>query len=124
MRHLLMIWQLPQFLLGIIFLLVLRARIIRVIEYRGSCVFFVEGFKGGISLSRFIYLDSSYVNDESSLRHEYGHTIQSRLLGWFYLAVVGLPSIIRASIWNRLNLDSDSYHSGYPEHWADRLGGA
>lgn len=119
-----MIWQLPQFILGIILLLVYRSRVTKVIDYKESIVFFVKDLKGGVSLSRFIYLDTKYEKDALSLKHEYGHFIQSKLLGWFYLVLVGLPSIIRASIYNKLGLDSKSYHNGYPEHWADRLGGA
>jgi len=122
MRHLLIIWQLPQFALGILFLLVLRSKILKIIDHKGSVVFFVRGFKGGISLSRFIYLNPKFEKDPFILDHEYGHFIQSKLLGWLYLLVIGIPSIIRSSIWNRFGLDPKRYHGGYPENWADKLG--
>jgi hypothetical protein len=51
------------------------------------------------------------------------------ILGWLYLPLVGLPSII-GNIWDRLfhkKWSSDRrekwYYSRYPENWADKLGG-
>lgn len=45
--------------------------------------------------------------------HEFGHTIQSRYLGPFYLFVIGIPSVISA-----LTI----YHERMPwERWADKL---
>lgn len=57
--------------------------------------------------------------------HEYGHTIQSLLLGPLYLLLVGIPSItwsflpifVRKRARNRI-----SYFSAYPERWANQLG--
>lgn len=65
--------------------------------------------------------------DERNREHEWGHTRQSRLLGPLYLPVVGVPSSARAVYaffyreltgrkWER-------YYAGYPENWADELGG-
>jgi len=59
--------------------------------------------------------------------HELGHTKQSRLLGPLYLPVVGLPSISRAAyaLVHRevTGKQWTGYYEGYPENWADRLGG-
>jgi hypothetical protein len=94
----------------------------KVIDYKDSVIFFVKGFKGGISLSRYIYLNPRFENNSFILNHEYGHFIQSKLLGWFYLLLIGIPSMVRSVIWNRFGLDPKRYHKGYPENWADRLG--
>lgn len=99
---------------------------IQAIDYKDSKVFFVKDFPGGISLSFMIFLSDIDLIDLSnlrSIRHEYGHTIQSLWLGWFYLIIVGVPSIIRASIWNHYKLEEKKYYEGFPENWADLLGG-
>lgn len=59
------------------------------------------------------------------LSHEYGHTIQSCILGPFYLFVIGIPSFIWAH-GRRFNMNRMSgkyrYSDFYPERWANHLG--
>ena len=60
--------------------------------------------------------------------HEYGHSIQSRWLGPLYLPIVGLPSTLRVGYavaykWIHKRRWS-GYYRGFPERWADELGGA
>lgn len=62
---------------------------------------------------------------ERLLIHEYGHTIQSLLLGPLYLPVIAIPS----ALWcflpccrRKREAEQISYYSFYPEKWADRLG--
>ena len=45
--------------------------------------------------------------------HEYGHTYQSRLLGPLYLPLIGLPSLLSAS------LRPSRHGEVYTERWAD-----
>ncbi|MCB1140566.1 MAG: hypothetical protein KDK23_17540 [Leptospiraceae bacterium] len=45
--------------------------------------------------------------------HEYGHTYQSRLLGPFYLLIIGIPSLLSAS------LRPSRHGAVYTERWAD-----
>lgn len=59
------------------------------------------------------------------LVHEYGHTIQSLILGPFYLIVIGIPS----TLWGFLPFLNEkrkneglSYFSFYTEKWANCLG--
>ena len=82
---------------------------------------YASRMKGGISLGRYIIIrDVMKDYTGATERHELGHAKQSRMLGWFYLLVIGLPSLIWAAWWNR---DRDcSYYSFYTERWADRLG--
>ena len=70
-----------------------------------------------------IFLNDIDLNNLRAIKHEYGHTIQSLCLGWFYLIIVGAPSVIRASIWNHYKLEDKKYYEGFPENWADLLGG-
>lgn len=111
---LLYLWQLPQNLLGLLFLLFLSG------EQRhklGDITFYnCKGFRGGISLGSYIIVGSKW---EKTVKHEYGHCRQSMMLGWLYLIVVGLPSILHAAI---CACRKHSYHDFYVEAWADNLG--
>jgi hypothetical protein len=117
------LWEFPQLFLGYLFYLFLRKKIIMTKKVHDFNVYFVKGFPGGISLSRFIFLNEKDINDTSSLKHEYGHSLQSVYLGWFYLIVIGVPSLTRSLIWKIFKLKDADYYKGYPEKWADDLGG-
>lgn len=130
---LLALWEAPQNALGVVQLAlhvalrhVRRARVERarlMIELsRGSAV----------SLGAFVFFterDNPFVPVGPENRdHEYGHSIQSRWLGPLYLPVVGVPSLARVAyaIAHRTLTGRrwGGYYAGYPERWADRLGGA
>ena len=108
------IWCLPQNLLGLLFLLFIRGE---EKHFLGDISFYYsENFMGGISLGRYIILGDRL---EKSVKHEFGHCIQSRMLGPLYLIVVGLPSLIHAWL---CRCTGHSYYDFWPERWADRLG--
>lgn len=112
---LLYLWQLPQNVLGLLFLLFLRGEE----KHRLGDVsfYYAPSFKGGISLGRYIILG---YKREKSVRHEWGHCLQSRMLGWMYLIVVGLPSLIHAWL---CRCEDHDYYDVWCERWADELGG-
>ncbi len=122
LRYLIFLWELPQLFLGFLFFIFLFHKIKSRLYYKDAFVIFVKGFPGGISLSWIIFLDEKYLQNKNAVRHEYGHTIQSLYLGWFYLFIVGVPSITRAFIWRKFKLESKKYYSGFPESWANKLG--
>lgn len=121
------IWQLPQNLLGLILLKIYKHEK----EYHrlnGRTFYYTTEMPSGISLGNYIIINRK--DREKDMRHEYGHTIQSRWLGWFYLLLIGLPSILWCIIdrlivqrlvgWER----SERIYYNMPwEHWADKLGG-
>lgn len=72
---------------------------------------------GGISLGKYIIISQWF--SEREVKHEYGHCRQSKMLGWFYLIVIGLPSIIWAWLYRG---EKEGYYKFYTEKWADRLG--
>ena len=74
--------------------------------------------QGGISLGDTITLPRSY--SYTTLVHEKGHCLQSMLLGWFYLPIIGLPSILWAS-WHTLTKSKRDYYSFFTERWANKL---
>ena len=74
------------------------------------------------SIGMFIFL--GYPSTDI-LSHEYGHTIQSCILGPFYFPVIGLPSLIwcHAKRFERKRQRGIyRYSDFYPERWANRLG--
>lgn len=94
--------------------------------YRGARVT-RWGLEGSVSLGMFIFLGRSWrEEDVDLLRHEYGHTLQSLLLGPAYLVVVGLPSVLWAGTPGLKRLRRRrgmSYYDFYTERWADAWGG-
>ena len=57
------------------------------------------------------------------LVHEYGHTIQSLILGPLYLIVIGIPSTMWAFLFEKKRKDEQiPYGAFFTEKWANRLG--
>lgn len=79
---------------------------------------------GSVSLGEYIFLCPAHWDNKTVLKHENGHRTQSRMLGWLYLPIIGLPSIIWAGCfeWYRKKYNVP-YHAFYTERWADKLGG-
>jgi hypothetical protein len=82
-----------------------------------------------MSLSTHIFLPfeeltgSNYQMDY--IKHEYGHTKQSHMLGPFYLIVIGAPSFFWAWLGDKYRQKHDvSYYDFYTESWANKLGEA
>lgn len=111
------VWCFPQMLAGLILKIVTRAR-----KAGDHYEYNING--GSISLGAYVFLCPSHWNDETTLKHEKGHTRQSLMLGWLYLLIIGLPSIIWARCfgWYREKYNV-SYYAFYTEKQADKLGG-
>ena len=114
-RVLQFIWQLPQNLLGLLLRAIYHGN---DSKYNDVIVRRSTKMGGGISLGRYIIINQW--STEKTVKHEYGHTLQSKKLGWFYLLLVDLPSILHAAF---CPCKRHSYYDVYPERWADKLGG-
>ncbi len=89
---------------------------------------------GGVSLGMFIFIASERAVRRGVLPekargrivvHEYGHSVQSLILGPLYLPVIGLPSIIWAgapSLCEKRRRGGISYYSFRTERIANRPG--
>lgn len=73
---------------------------------------------GSVTLGEYIFTNARV--SLSTIRHEYGHIVQSRILGPLYLLVIGLPSILHAAVHNRV-CKGKEYNHFYTERWADSL---
>lgn len=115
------IWQLPQNLVGLLFLLFIQGEVKHKL---GSIKFYYANtFPGGITLGEYVIVGTK---KEKTVRHEFGHVKQSRILGPLYLPVIGLPSVIHAGINGIINCCEKSpygYYHLYTEAWANKLGG-
>lgn len=123
-------WELPQNMLGIVNLLIATARgqvMSRSFERNRM---FIKVRHGAVSLGYFVFWSDNGVPafslDERNKLHEYGHSVQSRILGPLYLLVVGIPSVSRVAYahryYARQGVRWAGYYEGFPENWADRLG--
>ncbi|MCP4180781.1 MAG: hypothetical protein GY756_23725, partial [bacterium] len=113
MNFLSVIYQLPQSILSLFLLWILKPE--KKIIYKGKSVYISEKMIGGISLGEFIIINRE---DENIIKHEYGHSKQSDYFGWLYLIIIGLPSITK-NIISRINKKyAINYYKRFPEKWA------
>jgi len=123
-KILLWVWQLPQHLVALVILLVLKTE--KQITSDGIVWYKVKQLFG-VSLGDYIFL---YTDDPVSVKHEHGHSLQSKLLGWFYLPIVGIYSAVFCNLYSQKNLSKWKgwdrgywYYNRWTEKWADKLGG-
>lgn len=115
------IWTLPQQFVGLIIYLICKIRGCQN-ENRIDRVFTFWSLWSGLSLGWFIFVN--FDSSKNTFDHEYGHTIQSLILGPLYLLVIGLPSIVWAGCFDKYRKKHHiSYYKFYTEKWADKLGG-
>lgn len=111
----LVIWQLPQFLVSLVMLPFLGKKKLVADRHFNFC-WECEKMQGGISLGPFAFV-SPRLNNPASIAHEAdGHTKDSKIFSWFYLLVIGLPSILNATF----NF-TKCYYDFYPEKRANRF---
>ncbi len=126
----LFIWELPQNLLGMVVYVIMKIKGRIVNTEQDAYHLFIETPGTGVSLGWFIFWTPSgnrFAHLKNDCRmHEYGHALQSKMLGPLYLPVVGIPSLARAaySRWYKRKYGSSwqNYFNAFPENWADKLG--
>lgn len=128
---LLYIWQLPQNLLGLLLIAFYKPERMHIMT-NGNKIYFANRISGGISLGKYSIVPAYHYRKSlnealkrDTVRHEaIGHAKQSMYLGPLYLIVIGLPSIVWATIYGRLTKPSkNGYYKFYTEKCADKLAG-
>lgn len=130
-------WGVLQSLLGLG--LFLRHRKCAHSFYHGAVITHWQN-SGSISLGLFVFVapgpgripahQGTFTKEELSSRllvHEYGHTIQSLLLGPLYLIIIGIPSFCWANLPHfrkKRKQQQLSYFRFFTESWANRWGEA
>lgn len=119
------IWGLPQNIIGLIMFLSLKHLAVKQEKYNHTTVLFFNKNLGAVSLGIFIFVFSDFgKSTDYVVRHEFGHSLQSIILGPLYLLIIGLPSIIWAGFFDNYRREHKiSYYDFYPERWANKLGG-
>lgn len=114
----LFLWQLPQNIVAIVMLPFLGK--LTLVKYDKYCFAFEgKNMKGGISLGSFIFLSPYCAKRDTTIAHEYGHVYWSWKLGWGYLPVIGLPSIM----WATFKPSKKCYYSFFTEKIANESAG-
>ena len=121
-------WGIVQNLVGLAVMACVRAghpeR--RPFRFHGAVV--VPWGRGGASMGMGMFIFFGHRSEADAARllvHEYGHTIQSILLGPLYLPVIGLPSVLWAGLPRFVAARREgrvSYFDFYPERWANFAG--
>ncbi len=98
-------------------------------RFHGAVVTYIDkpGF-GGIALGAFVFInekggDEYWLHD--TRLHEYGHTVQSAVLGPIWLFVIALPSAVWANApfcARARKRRGRSYYALYCERWANKAG--
>lgn len=114
------LWLIPQNIVACIYLLFNRGRIYTYAIIGEVNVFVIKRQKGSVSLGSSIFL--GYEANSDLIRHEYGHSIQSQFLGWFYIPLVLLPSMTWALIYKLLLSRYTHYEWFFLESHASLLG--
>ena len=121
-------WGILQNLCGlaVFTVLVLRRPCLRPRLYHGAIVTPWAPRRGSMGLGMFIFFGHGERPEaELVMVHEWGHTIQSLILGPLYLFVIGLPSLIWATsprFVKHRRLRRTAYTAAYCEKWASRTG--
>ena len=112
-------WGLPQTLIGFIVYIVFRKQPHGT--YRG-CITTRWRNGGSMGMGMFLFLGC----DDPQVRvHEYGHAVQSLILGPLFLPIMGIPSFLWCNLPDCRRLRKEkrvSYYRFYPESTANRLG--
>lgn len=117
-------WGLPVNLAGLLIFLFCCGKHFHRERFRNSVVTYLPGNRGGLSLGIFIFLSIQSAQESHHLCiHEYGHTIQSLLLGPLYWPVIMVPSAIWyhffAGYRKKHRIPYDAF---YCERWATAWG--
>lgn len=133
---LLWLWQLPQNLAGLMLtkLSVKGYYLTKKDQYGKEVrILCTPLFGSGVSLGEYIIIDeyrterailgvTDYASFMRTVHHECGHRQQSRILGFLYLPLIGVPSVI-GNLYSRMTHKGSAWYFSQPwEAWADRLG--
>lgn len=111
------IWQLPQHLLALLVIIFSNAKYSH--SYNHTRVYYTNQMFG-VSLGNYIIVYNQV--SKETIKHEYGHSIQSLYTGPLYLLIIGLPSITMNILTILGVLKSENYYKRWPENQADKLG--
>lgn len=120
-NFILWLWQFPQNYLAFLVYGCLGPPCYYGGKYEGKNVIYSTYIPSSFSLGDYIFMVPDFPKE--SFKHELGHCYQSQLLGWLYIPVIAIPSVLHnlyVRIVRKLGYKPD-YYSFYTEKWADHL---
>ena len=116
-------WGFPQTLLGFILYLIYINAPHRT--YHG-CIVTRWKRSGSLGVGMFLFLSERSYDAEPQVQvHEFGHAVQSAILGPLFLPIMGIPSFLWCNLPPCRKLRRErgvSYYAFYPESTANYLG--
>lgn len=88
-------------------------------KFKNSNIVYVDYFDSHV-LGKWIFINPK-TDDTIILRHEYGHRIQSYILGPLYMFIIYIPSCLHYKWFAKQNKNWKEYYKFYTEKWADIL---
>ena len=120
-------WCLPQTLLGLIIRGCGHEEIVKCDKsWHSGYLVGVAWLKDSMfSLGRHVFYptDGVITLTDKTIRHEFGHSKQSLILGPLYLPVIALPSLIWHWWYYAGKKKKMSYYAFFTEKWANKLAG-
>ncbi len=111
------IWQFPQILLGKLLVLCYKPKFLHKVSnvkiYQSSKI-------EGLSLGAYIFVDINIPEGTAIIKHEFGHVVQSRILGVLYIPVIVIPSYLWYLTTDKFKSLEKHYYSFYTESWANK----
>ena len=119
-------WGFPQTLLGAVIYFACRKR---PHEQYHSAVVTHWNQSGSLGVGMFLFIGNCRTDNlrKQIMVHEYGHAVQSLILGPLFLPIMGIPSFLWCNLKPRKKFRRKkgvSYYAIYPESTANRLGQA
>jgi len=111
------IWQLPQNILGLLMSINKKPKH----TFKNTKIFIIKK-EDGFSCGDYVFVNPDCV-EGNLLRHEYGHVIQSKILGPFYLLLIFIPSFLWCYVFFDLlgKKTLEEYYCFYTESTANKL---
>lgn len=126
------IWQftyaIVQNLIGLVMFALYKSRGAESEMFHNAVVTYIDKKNfGGVSLGIFIFINKnkSGASRHDTKIHEFGHTVQSLILGPLWLFVIAIPSVIWCNVPYFVQLRKHknvSYYWFYCEGWANECG--
>ena len=88
-------------------------------RFKQSNIVYINHFDSHV-LGKWVFINKE-TDDEIILRHEYGHRIQSYILGPFYMFVIYIPSLLHYKWFIKQNKEWKEYYDFFTEKNADNL---
>ena len=117
-----------QNIMGLVMLAVYKSKGAESEWYHNALITYIDKKNfGGVSLGMFIFINKSREGDRlhDTKIHEYGHTVQSMILGPVFLLVIALPSVIWCNLPYFVKLRKEknvTYYRAYCEGWSNVCG--